>query len=199
MKHLLLIRHGRTIANEKKLYCGWTDVSLTEDGVSELKQLRDLRVYPDISNYKVYTSGLARTEETLKVLYGDVKHKVLPEFREMNFGEFEMKSYEDLKLEGVYKEWVSGDNINKRTPGGESGVEFRDRVSKRFKKLAFVPGDIMIVTHGGVISGLMAHFFKDEGKNMYEWQPKNGCGYLITFKGFLKPVSYTEIPIKKMD
>lgn len=33
---LILIRHGKTEANEKHLYCGSTDVSLSESGIKEL-------------------------------------------------------------------------------------------------------------------------------------------------------------------
>lgn len=40
--------------------------------------------------------------------------------------------------------------------------------------------DACIVTHGGVIAALMEHLFPGENKNRYEWQSKNGCGYIIT-------------------
>lgn len=40
--------------------------------------------------------------------------------------------------------------------------------------------DACIVTHGGVIAAIMAHFFPEEGKHRYQWQPKNGCGYAVT-------------------
>lgn len=39
--------------------------------------------------------------------------------------------------------------------------------------------DACIVTHGGVIAALMEHLFPKENKNRYEWQSKNGCGYII--------------------
>ena len=34
--------------------------------------------------------------------------------------------------------------------------------------------------HGGVISAIMQYCFPDEGKHLYEWQPKNGHGYLLS-------------------
>ena len=193
MKHLLLIRHGQTMANEKKLYCGWTDVPITEEGEKKLRDLKHSSIYPDISKYHVFTSGLLRTEQTLQILFGNVKHKKLPEFREMNFGDFEMQSYEELKLNGLYKMWVDGDNKYKKTPGGESNAEVARRVKKGMIKLSFLPGDVLVVCHGGPISGLMANFFPDENKNMYEWQPDGGRGYLITFKRG-KAISYVPVP-----
>ena len=38
---IILIRHGKTIANEKRLYCGKTDLSLSNSGVVELKKLKE--------------------------------------------------------------------------------------------------------------------------------------------------------------
>ena len=40
--------------------------------------------------------------------------------------------------------------------------------------------DTCIITHGGVIAAIMEHLFPNEGKNRYEWQPQNGCGYKIS-------------------
>ena len=39
--------------------------------------------------------------------------------------------------------------------------------------------DTCILTHGGVIAAIMEHLFPEEGKNRYQWQPKNGCGYIV--------------------
>ena len=35
-----LIRHGKTEANEKRLYCGSADLSLSEQGREELQKMR---------------------------------------------------------------------------------------------------------------------------------------------------------------
>ncbi len=83
-----LIRHGKTIANEQWLYCGQTDVPLTESGIEELKEKKERGGYPDIEGFKVYTSGLKRTEQTLEILFGDVEHTALPEMMEINYGDF---------------------------------------------------------------------------------------------------------------
>ena len=38
---LVLLRHGRTAANDARLYCGATDVALSEAGRSQLLQRRE--------------------------------------------------------------------------------------------------------------------------------------------------------------
>ena len=87
-----LIRHGKTEANEKYLYCGSADLPLSEAGKAELQNL-----HYDIKNVRFLTSGMKRTDETLQLLFGDVPYVVDPRFREADFGIFEMHSYEELK------------------------------------------------------------------------------------------------------
>ena len=38
MKQLVLIRHGQSIWNLENRFTGWTDVSLTEQGINEAKE-----------------------------------------------------------------------------------------------------------------------------------------------------------------
>ena len=78
---IYMIRHGKTEANEKHLYCGSTDLPLSEAGREELQG-----VHYDIKNVRYLISGMKRTEETLKILFGDVPYEVDPRFREVDFG-----------------------------------------------------------------------------------------------------------------
>lgn len=168
---IYLIRHGKTLANEKHLYCGSTDLSLSESGRSELREKRY-----DISNVRFLTSGMKRTDETLQLLFGDVPFAVEPRFREVDFGRFEMRSYEELKDDPDYQAWLTGDNEANIPPRGESGVQMKARV---LEALAEIREDTCIITHGGVIAAVMAHIFPEENKSRYDWQPKNGEGYAI--------------------
>ena len=43
---LYIIRHGNTYCNEKKLYCGREDVSLSEGGILNLRDLKEKFYYP---------------------------------------------------------------------------------------------------------------------------------------------------------
>ena len=125
-RQILLLRHGRTKANEGHLYCGSTDWPLSEEGRKCLMQKRG--VY-GTEWESFYTSGLIRTKETLEILFGEQKAaKEEPNLREMDFGDFEGKSYEMLKDDPAYQEWISGDNERKICPGGESGEQMRVRV-----------------------------------------------------------------------
>ncbi len=169
---IYLIRHGKTEANERHLYCGSTDLSLSEQGRAELEKLRN-----PIQNVRFLTSGMKRTEETLGLLFGDVPHRVEPRFREVDFGIFEMHSYEELKDRPDYQRWLTGDNEANVPPGGESGKQMTQRV---LEALSEVREDTVIVTHGGVIAAIMASLFPGEGRSRYQWQPSWGRGYVLT-------------------
>lgn len=169
---IYLIRHGKTEANEKHLYCGSTDLPLSLAGKMELQHL-----HYEIKNAHFITSGMIRTEETLLLLFGNVPHTQNPAFREVDFGCFEMLSFEELKDKPEYQAWISGDNEANIPPHGESGDQMKTRVLAAF---AEVSEDTVIITHGGVIAAIMESLFPDEHKNRYQWQPKCGHGYLLS-------------------
>lgn len=168
---LYLIRHGKTEANERRLYCGSTDLPLSDAGREELQKL-----HYDIPNVRFLSSGMRRANETLELLFGDVPYDADPRFREVDFGRFEMRGYDELKDAPAYQRWLAGDNEANVPPEGESGAQMKRRV---MAALSEIREDTCLVTHGGVIAAIMAELFPEEGKNRYQWQPKNGRGYVI--------------------
>ena len=181
---LYLIRHGKTAANENHLYCGSTDLSLSETGKEELRKLR----YEIPENVRFLTSGMKRTEQTLELLFGNLPHEARTEFRELDFGDFEMKSYEALKTEPAYQEWISGDNERNVPPHGESGVQMQKRALAALERLQAENRDTVLISHGGTVALIMARLFPSERRSRYEWQPSPGHGYRI------EGDSYTKIP-----
>ena len=173
---IYLIRHGKTKANEKHLYCGSTDLPLSDAGKEELRS-----VHYDIKNVRFISSGMKRTNETLHILFGDVPYEVDSRFREVDFGIFEMHSYEQLKNTPEYQAWLTGNNDANIPPNGESGLQMKARVMEAFSE---IKEDTCIITHGGVIAAIMEHLFPNEGKNRYEWQPKNGYGWGVDGNSF---------------
>lgn len=173
-----LIRHGKTEANEKCLYCGSTDLPLSEAGREELETL----CY-DVGNVRFLTSGMKRTNETLEILFGKQPFEEDPRFREVDFGIFEMHSYAELKDTEAYQQWLTGDNEANVPPEGESGVQMKARVLEAFASLR---EDTCLVTHGGVIAAIMEHLFPEEARSRYEWQPKNGHGYCLKGKEYTR-------------
>ncbi len=168
---LYLIRHGKTAANQRGCYCGSTDLPLSEQGREELQNKRY-----DISDVRFLTSGMQRANETMELLFNAVDYEIDSRFREVDFGIFEMHTYEELKDNPAYQAWLKGDNEANIPPQGESGAQMKARVLEAFSELT---EDTCLITHGGVIAAIMVHLFPQEGKSRYDWQPKNGEGYVI--------------------
>ena len=100
---LTLLRHGDTAGSRDDLYYGAADIHVLPDSLEMLAERAKTGVYPTAARY--YTSGLLRTEQTIRALYGDVPHTQLPGLREMDFGDFEMKSYAELKDDPAFQTW----------------------------------------------------------------------------------------------
>lgn len=177
MSTLYLIRHGKTEANLQHRYCGSTDLPLSEIGRRELSEL-----HYGIKDVRFVISGMRRTEETLKLLFGDVEYETEPAFKEIDFGVFEMGCYEELKDREDYRAWLTGDNMRNVPPGGESGEQMTQRVLRALPQL--LDRDTVLITHGGVIAAIMDCLFPQEGKTRYEWQPVPGHGYAVTGKTY---------------
>ena len=172
---IYLIRHGRTEANEKHLYCGSSDLPLSESGMNALRK-KHYRISAD----RFLTSGMKRTEQTLRLLFGEVAHEADPRLREVDFGDFELRSYEELKENPDYQAWITGDNERNVPPNGESGAQMTERVLEAYRELEDRGETCVLIAHGGVIAAIMAHLFPREGKNRYQWQPKPGEGYALS-------------------
>ena len=201
---LYLIRHGKTLCNEQKLYCGSSDIHLSENGkreLLELKALSDLnnqneknlskseKLDIDNTNFKYpkcekyYTSGAKRANETLEILYPEVEYECIKEFFEYNFGDFEMKSYDMLKENELYINWIM--DLKGKVSGfnGESKAEYRERISSAFNKfinkcISENLKSVLLVSHGGTIGTILELFYSNE-KSFYEWQPPCGLGYKL--------------------
>lgn len=192
MKRLYLIRHSRTQANEKHLYCGWTDLPLTENGRRIAADLRGKRALPE--DIRFASSGMLRASETLLLLYGKASEEILPEMKEMNFGEFEMHSYEQLLSRPEYIRWIEDETGDLPCPGGESRNGFNRRVLQCANKQAARRDidNLLILCHGGVIANIMEAWFPEENRNFYEWQPGACGGYMINIENG-KPTDFEDI------
>lgn len=177
--NLYLLRHGKTLANENKLYCGFTDLPLSEKGIEELALLKEKIIYPEAEKY--FTSGALRANDTIGILYENKDFEEVKGFFEYNFGDFEMKSYEELKDNKDYINWITDKSLNFKCPGGESKEEYRKRIKEEFvifiKKIKDV-NSALVISHGGTIGTILEEFY-DSNKSFYEWQPSYGRGYKL--------------------
>ena len=156
---LHLIRHGMTEANRRGAYAGRrTDVELSPEGIRELLDLREQYEYPPVKT--VFCSPMTRCIQTAGVLYPQAELQVVPAMAEMDFGEFDGLTLEDLGDREDYRRWLQN-SLTEAPPGGESMEEFGHRVAVGLSSiLAYVMKeqvqDTAIVTHGGVIRAVLS-------------------------------------------
>lgn len=178
-----IIRHGKTTANEKRLYCGQTDLPLSESGAEEILLLKNQIIYPFADMF--FTSGLLRTEQTLDIIYGNVSRRAVPDIAEYKFGLFEMKSYDELKEREDYQAWITDTTGDFQCPDGESKNQFENRVKNGYDRIIDEVqrnkcGSAFLSCHGGTIACIMEYLFPNT-QNFYEWQPKPGHGYTLVY------------------
>ena len=100
---IYLIRHGQTAGNALRRYIGSTDQPLTPEGAEGAKAAGARR-----SVQSVFVTPLVRTQQTACILFPDAEQTVVPALREMDFGDFEDRSFEDMKDDPAYRAWVDG-------------------------------------------------------------------------------------------
>lgn len=203
---IVLLRHGITEGNKNKWFYGGLDLPLIQEGKDELAMLRDSGTYPEVPEHVQYfTTGMGRTKETLEIIYGDVPFEKIKDLREMEFGEYEAKTFDELKDDPVFIEWTHDETGEVAFPGGETRNGFANRVSRgtrtlldmhRLKNLEVRhSGDDMMsvmVCHGGVICFMMQELFPDETEDTWQWMPEPGSGYIVEIEDG-NPVAHAQI------
>lgn len=180
---IYLLRHGETEANKNKFYYGKLDVSLNEKGRAQAKSAGAL--LKNINFSSIYISERKRTKETAEIALGKSAEFIIDKrINEINFGEFEGKSYEEIqkKFPKEYQEW----NNNWKEfvpPGGESYLQFYSRVESFMKELLNEDEkEVLIVTHGGVMRAIYCYVL-DNNMNLYwKFGSKNGDLSIIKYE-----------------
>lgn len=170
--NITFIRHGITASNELHRYLGQTDEPLTEKGRELLKKNRIRYEKPDI----LLCSPLFRCRESAQILFPQMTPVSIPEWKEIDFGIFEGKTYQELNGLKAYQDWIDSGGIMK-IPQGEGREQFCKRVNEGFEKckdMFFEACKITCVVHGGTIMALLSSW---TGKDYYDFQVKNGEGF----------------------
>ena len=176
-REILLLRHGRTPGNEARRYNGTTDEPLSDAGRAALSE----KHYAPVP--LVYVTRLRRTRETAEILFPGAKQITVPGLREMDFGDFEGRSYVDMEHDAAYRAWVDSGCLGP-VPNGERRADFLERIGRSFRALLASDRSerLTIVAHGGTLMAVCS-LFVDPGRDYFDWQPRNGGGYLLRTRG----------------
>lgn len=172
------IRHGMTKGNMEKRYIGCrTDEGLCDAGRRMLLEKKALGLYPQAD--VVYVSPMKRCLETAEILYPDAEKRIVPGFRECDFGLFENKNYQELSGQPAYQAWID-QNGKAPFPGGEDPAAFGRRSVEALQELlgeeGLCHGRAAFVVHGGTIMAVFSAL-DEKPKGFYDYQVENGGGY----------------------
>lgn len=172
-----LIRHGQTQGNLERRYIGSTDEPLCPQGREALRGSH----MPAVD--RVFISPMRRCRETAAICFPDMEQEIIPDLRETDFGAFEGRTYEELKDDPAYRNWLDSSG-EVPPPGGESKAQVRRRVAGAFRSIVERCGPedrIALVVHGGTIMTLLEAL--EPSHQFYAWQSPNGGGWSCRWEG----------------
>lgn len=175
-----LLRHGSSVANEKKLVCGSLDFPLSDKGVEQAKNV--CNYLNSITFNYIYTSPLSRAVNTIEFLQSNVIPRVSNQLKELNTGSFSNMTLPDLwEMDSRYRRpWLIPDV---RYPDGETFREMITRIMNWYIKnnLQWLDDDkILIVGHEGTLRTIYLYL---NGLNISDYPefPIGNCD-LLCFK-----------------
>ena len=178
---LYIIRHGATKSNKRHAYLGNTNEPLSNEGGEQIIFYNKAGRYPkEKDNHLIFSSPMLRCLQTKDILYPDTRAILLPEWKEIDFGRFEGKNYQDLNGDPDYQRWIDSGGVT-AFPGGESRDEFVKRSMAGLEWCIECMEDYkqksaVCIVHGGTIMAIMSSL---TGGDYYDYQVKNGQGYKI--------------------
>ena len=153
---LIFVRHGK---DDDRYRGGWSRLDLLPEGVEQAKQLakhlKDNNYTYQIAH--IISSDLTRTLTTANIVSSELGLPIQKEFqiRETNNGDL-AGMLNDTALKQYPGLFFSSLEMDEAYPNGESPNDFYLRVQKWFSDCVSnyrnVKGNILVVTHGGVIN-----------------------------------------------
>ena len=133
MLNLYVVRHGKTLFNEKHLIQGVCDSPLTDEGIAQADHLHNR--LQDIHFEACYVSPLSRAEVTASyILKGkDIPVYINDNLSEFNFGSLEGDSEE--KLRAIYPV-LKGEHVDGFD--GETMSHFTERILTALDEIRYV-------------------------------------------------------------
>jgi probable phosphoglycerate mutase len=185
---VIIVRHGQTQWNQRGIRQGHLDSDLTTKGIAQAKAL-GIRLAREHFTM-LYSSDLGRAVHTARIIAASTGHEIMTDarLRERHLGIFQ--GLDGAEIKAKYPEeyrlhrTVGPDYV---IPEGESVRQQVARNVAYLTEIATTHGGqtIVVVTHGGVLSGLFRHTFSipfdaprrfeftNAGLNVFSYQEGN--------------------------
>lgn len=167
---VLVVRHPQTESNAAGCYIGRSDSPLTDAGREQVRWLQQAVAFwePEL----VLSSPLGRALHTAQAVAPDgVEVRILEELQEVDFGQAEGHTYNELQELGIRLDYDSGGPV---APDGETGDGFAERVRRAATAIETCGSRVLVVTHGGVMRRLLVHWLELPGMAAWRFDVPNG-------------------------
>lgn len=152
MINLYLIRHGQSQYNSQGLIQGQRDISLSDNGRSQVRALAK-RLQLTSSIDLIITSDLKRASETAAIINEYIPSPVVSDarWREILWGDWEGKSWPEVAHHPTFKTYLE-EWYEYRGHGGESWSQTAQRVAAALAEIEQTCEGkrVAVVTHGGL-------------------------------------------------
>ncbi|PHM26134.1 alpha-ribazole phosphatase [Xenorhabdus budapestensis] len=192
---LFLVRHGQTQANIDGVFCGKTDLPLTEIGIQQGQQVAD--ALKNITFQSIHCSEMQRAQQTAQIIAQSNISKLTIQsdhcLNELDFGAWELRHHTDIANEEpqAWLHWLA-DWQNGCPTGGEPFRHFSARVEKYTEEL---PAAIscsntarknqLIVAHQGVLGVMITKLLKLPITAMWSFHFQQGAYSVVNnYAGF---------------
>jgi alpha-ribazole phosphatase len=168
----MLVRHAQCVEDAEGRCYGRLDIELSDYGRAQSRQLAERLSSESVA--AVVSSPLLRALETARPIAESqgLALSVLDGLRELDFGELEGMSYEEIagSQPALYAQWMQAPTAV-RFPDGESFDELRRRVADAVSRLrqAYTGRLVVAVTHGGVIRAVLADALGVPGDRIFRF------------------------------
>lgn len=161
---LVLVRHGQSEWNEKNLFTGWKNPTLTEQGVEEARKagskIKSINLDFDLH----FTSELLRAQITGEIIQREIDQQIKT-IKNIALNERDYGDLSGLNKDEARKKWGEKQvhlwrrSYDTPPPGGESLKDTSDRVIPYFKKTIKpeieMKKNILITAHGNSLRALI--------------------------------------------
>lgn len=181
-----LLRHPEPEASARGRCYGSLDVTLSLDGIRQARSVANALANEPFA--AIYTSPRRRCCQAAEILAvgRHCRMETVPELRELDFGEFEGRSYDEIAAmcPDVYQQWMERPTET-QFPGGESFREMHTRVIVATRELRsrHTGQSIALVTHGGVIRTILADALRMEAAHIFRIGQRYGAINIIRYFG----------------
>ena len=162
---LVLVRHGQSEWNEKNLFTGWRDPSLTEQGKEEAREAGEALKKAGYHFDVAYTSALSRAQETNRILLEELGQSDIEIVKDQALNERDYGDLSGLNKDDAREKWGEEQvHIWRRSfdvppPGGESLKMTAERVLPYYEANILprvLKGEkVLVAAHGNSLRALV--------------------------------------------